>query len=108
VHCLYAAIVGLIVILGLAAQNDPKREPESPPAEQADQYFSGVIVGLSPEKLTVSRTVLGATSSRTFLIGAETQVEGKLAVKARVTVKYVTREEEDRAVHILVRDPPKK
>jgi hypothetical protein len=99
----------LIVILGLAAQNEsPKREPEPQPAEQADQYFSGVIVALSGDRLTVSRTVLGATSSRTFLIGAETQIEGKLAVKARVTVKYVTKDEEERAVHILVRDAAKK
>jgi hypothetical protein len=102
--------MGWTLVLGLAAQNEPPRRDQEPtPAEQpADQYFSGVIISLAADKVTVSRTVLGATSSRSFAINTETQVEGKLTVKVRVTVKYVTKDEVDCAVHIIVRDSSRK
>jgi hypothetical protein len=92
--------------LHAVAQN---REP--PAVEQAsDQYFSGTVVSIVEEKLTVARTVLGKnTSARSFTMSAATQIEGKLTVKARVTVKYVTKDEIDQAVHIIVRnETPKK
>jgi hypothetical protein len=75
----------------------------------ADQYFSGAVVSCAAEKLTVARTVLGTNaSSRTFTITADTQIEGKLKVNARVTVQYITKDDVDQAVHILVRSPPSK
>ena len=81
---------------------------QEPPA--ADQYFSGVVISHSADRVTVERTVLGTSStSRTFTIGKETQIDGKLRPKVRVTVQFVTREDGDRAVHIIVRnDSPKK
>jgi hypothetical protein len=69
-----------------------------------DQFFSGTITELTSDSLTVTRTVLGKESSvRTFVITADTRIEGKPRVTARVTVRYVREDEGDRAVHIIVR-----
>src|SRR5262249_46573147 len=89
-----------------AQQNQEPPAPEQP----ADQYFSGTVVAYVGERLTVARTVLGKTSSsRQFTISKETQIEGKLKVKVRVTVQYITKDEVDHAVHIIVRNqPPRK
>jgi hypothetical protein len=73
-------------------------------AAPADQFFSGTIVEITSEKITVTRTVLGNESgTRTFIITPETRIEGKPAPKARVTVRFVAGEDGDRAIHILVR-----
>jgi hypothetical protein len=104
-----ASAVWMVMALHAVAQNRPTQEP--PAAEQpSDQYFSGTVVSLDEEKLTVARTVLGKnTSSRSFIMSADTLIEGKLKIKARVTVKFVSKDDIDRAVHIIVRNPtPKK
>jgi hypothetical protein len=91
----------------LEAQNqDPPATAEQP----ADQYFSGTVVSFSLEKVTVSRTILGKSdSSRSFSITSETQIDGKLRAKVRVTVQYVTKDDLDRAIRIVVRNnDPKK
>ena len=87
-------------------QNQPIQPgQEPPPAEQpSEEYFSGTVVVYAGQSLTVARSVLGKkSSSRRFVITEETQIEGKLKVKCRVTVQYVTEEEVDRALHIIVR-----
>ena len=91
----------------LGAQN---QEPPPAAEQPADQYFSGTVISFSSEKLTVSRRILGKTdSSRSFSITAETQIDGKLRARARVTVQYATRDEIDRAIRIVVRNnDPKK
>ena len=64
---------------------------------------------LDEEKLTVLKTVLGKNSeTRTFLITKETRIEGKLKLKARVTVRYTHEDEGFRALHIIVRSAQKK
>ena len=64
---------------------------------------------LAEDKITVFKTVLGKSSeTRTFLITPETRVEGKLRVKVRVTVRYTSEDEGDRALHIIVRSSQKK
>ena len=64
---------------------------------------------MDEEKLTVLKTVLGKTSeTRTFLITKETRIEGKLKLKARVTVRYTHEDEGYRALHIIVRAAQKK
>jgi hypothetical protein len=53
--------------------------------------------------------VLGKNSeTRTFLITKETRIEGKLRLKARVTVRYTHDDEGNRALHIIVRTTQKK
>src|SRR5260370_31016293 len=87
---LFRSAVWMVMALHAVAQNRPTQEP--PAAEQpSDQYFSGTVVSLGEEKLTVARTVLGKnTSSRIFIMSADTLIEGKLKIKARVTVKFVS------------------
>jgi hypothetical protein len=83
---------------------------DNAPAEQPrSEFFSGVVTTLAEDRITVFKTVLGKSSeTRTFLITPETRVEGKLRVKARVTVRYTKEEEGDRALHIIVRSSQKK
>ncbi len=84
---------------------------QEPPAQSVpqNQYFAGYITALGEGRITVSRTVLGKDSStRTFLITADTRIDGKPKVKARVTVQYVAAEDGDRAVHIIVRTTTQK
>jgi hypothetical protein len=109
---LRASVVCLTIASSAFAQTTPQQQnQEPPPAEQpADQYFSGTVVSYAGEILIVARTVLGKNStSRHFKVNSETQIEGKLKVKARVTVQYITRDEADHAIHIIVRyQTPKK
>jgi hypothetical protein len=104
---LRACGVCLTIVLCAFGQKQPAQpEQEQPPAEQ---YFSGTVVSYTSEKVTVARTVLGKnSSSRDFTVTPETQIEGKLRVKVRVTVQYVTKDEVDCAVHIIVRNQPAK
>jgi hypothetical protein len=108
---LRASAACLTIVLCAFGQIPPAQQTqEQPPVEQpADQYFSGTVVSFAAERVTVARTVLGRnSSSRYFTITQETQIEGKLKVKVRVTVQYITKEEVDYAVHIIVRNPPAK
>src|ERR1700681_4914971 len=96
-----ASAVCLTIVLCALGENQPAQQTqEQPPAEQ---YFSGTVVSYAGEIVTVARTVLGKTpSSSYFTITGETLIEGKLKVKVRVTVQYITRDEVDYAVHIIV------
>jgi hypothetical protein len=88
------------------AKSDPKNEPKY------DQTFSGPIVELSATKITVSRSILGKPAEkRTFWIKPDTRVEGKLRVRAKVTVGFVTTDDGDVARLVVVRSaqkPPEK
>ncbi len=88
--------------------SDPKHtEPKQEQQKSEPQYeetFSGPIVEVSSEKIVVSRSILGQPpENRTFLIKPETKIEGKLRVKAKVTVGFVTTEGVDIAHLIVVR-----
>lgn len=74
-------------------------------APAKDQFFTGLVTAVDDDSLTVIRTAAGKNSStKTFDITAETRFEGgKPQVGARVTVRYVTTEDGDRAVHVIVR-----
>lgn len=79
-------------------QPPPKVEPKY------DETFSGTIVELSAEKLTVSRSILGKPAEkRTFAIQSDTRVEGKLRLKLKVTVGFVTTADGDVARLIVAR-----
>jgi hypothetical protein len=103
-------MVRLLIVGLLIAMLTWTAQTEQPPVpSQQDQYFSGTIDAFEAQKITVTRTVLGKDSAtRTFLITPETRVEGTLAVNARVTVRFVSADDGDRAVHILVRASGKK
>ena len=82
-------------------------QEEQPPGKTQPTYddtFAGPIVELSSTKVTVSRNVLGKTEKRTFLIKVDTRIEGKLKVKEKVTVGFVTTDEGDIA-RLIVAHP---
>jgi hypothetical protein len=70
-----------------------------------DQFFTGTVTSIDDESLTVNRTVLGKNSStKTFILTVDTRFEGgKPKIRAQVTVRYVTSEDGDRAVHVILR-----
>ena len=80
-------------------------KPVPSQAGHADAFFSGTVVELASTKLTVSRAVLGKPAEkRSFVLNGDTKVEGKLAARTRVTVRYTASEQGDVALSILVRD----
>ena len=91
----------LACVLAMPAQDIP------PPLKAGEptytDTFAGPVVELTAAKITVSRTTLGKTEKRTFQITKETRIEGKLKVKAKVTVGYITTDDGDIARLIVVR-----
>jgi hypothetical protein len=98
----------------LALANHGLVRCQDPPAavQPQDQFFAGLVTALTDTSLTVTRTVLGKSTVRTFAITPETVTQGgKPKLKSKVTVKWVSGEDGDRAVKIIVRGiapPPKK
>lgn len=102
-----------IVLAFLASSAPVPSYPQNPvpaaPAKARDRYFTGAVMAIDETSLTVNRRVLGKNSStKTFVITAGTQFEGgRPAVGAQVTVRYVTTDEGERAIHVILRRPPK-
>ena len=90
------------------SQETAKPEP-SKSEPTYDEAFSGPIVEVSATKITVSRSILGKPAEkRTFSIKPDTRVEGKLRVRAKVTVGFVTTDDgEDVARLVVVRTAQK-
>lgn len=110
---LYGAIGALLALAGPS----PVRSQDDPPvaaAPQPDQYFAGLVTAVTADSITLTRSVLGKPTVRTFAITAETVFEppsGKPKLKAKVTVKWLSGENGDRAAKIILRGsvpPPKK
>jgi hypothetical protein len=93
--------VGLICLTPLGAG----AEESAAAARKTDAFFAGTVAESTPEKLTVARTVLGKNETRSFVVNADTKVEGTLSAKARVTVRYTTDDSGDTALLIVVRAP---
>lgn len=76
------------------SQNEPKY----------DQTFSGPIVEVTATRITVSRSILGKPAEKhTFSIKSDTRIEGKLKVRVKVTVGYVSTDDGDVARLVVVR-----
>jgi hypothetical protein len=88
----------------LSAQETGEAKPPAPASEpHYDSTFSGPIVELSEERITVSRSILGkAAEKRSFWIKPDTRIEGKLRVKAKVTVGFVTTEDGGDIARLIV------
>lgn len=86
------------------AQDPPQKIEDAKP----DTFFAGTVIETTPERITVSRVVLGKTEKRVFRVTPDTKCEGKLKAKVRVTVRYVTTEDGDKAELIVVRTQQKK
>jgi len=105
-----SVLAGTLLFLLSPVSSISLRAQDTAPVEQPQsEFFSGVVTALAGDTLTVSKALLGKnTETRKFAITAETRVEGRLRVKARVTVRYVHDDEVDRALHIIVRASQKK
>ncbi len=107
-----AAIAKLTLIAGLCGSVPviPRATAQQAPAtqQQASETFSGIVVELSADKITVARSILGsAAQKRTFLLRPDTRIEGRLRTKARVTVGFYTSDTGDTARLIVVREKKK-
>ena len=98
----------LILFAGclLLADETQKAGDRTPPPKTDGNFsvMSGTVLELETGRITISRAVAGkAAEKHTFVTTPETTVEGKLRVRARVTVGYVKGDEADTAVRIIVR-----
>jgi hypothetical protein len=88
--------------------NHPAHADDSKSEPKYDQTFSGSIVEITATQITVSRSILGKPAEkRTFAIKPDTRIEGKLKVRVRVTVGYVTSDDGDVARLVVVRSSQK-
>jgi hypothetical protein len=98
----------LTPVLTLPAWTQQLSKPETSKTEpKYDDTFSGSIIELTTSKITVSRSILGKPAEkRVFLITSDTRIEGKLHVKLKVTIGFVTSDDGDVARLIVVRQKP--
>lgn len=73
-----------------------------------DTFFAGTVEVLTQESITVSRVNLGKKEKRVFRITPDTKFEGKPKTKVRVTVRYLTTDDGETALLIIVRSGQKK
>jgi hypothetical protein len=85
-------ILILSVVLGVAAQEDQ------------DNYFTGTLVENTPDHLKVSRVLQGKAEERVFKVNAKTKIEGgRLRLRQRITVRYISGDDSDTAILVIVR-----
>jgi hypothetical protein len=77
--------------------------------EDKDNYFTGTLVENTPDHLKVSRVLQGKSEERVFKVNPQTKVEGgRLRLKARITVRYVSGDDAETAILVIVRPATKK
>jgi hypothetical protein len=96
-------ITALLIGLLAGAPATPLVADETGSSKAADTFFAGTVSQVTSETIIVGRTVRGKAESRTFSLTRQTKIEGKLAVKVRVTVRYITDDDGDTATLIVVR-----
>ena len=95
-------------VIAQPQDNGPQGSEGTKTEPKYDDTFSGPIVEISSERITVSRSILGKPADRrSFWIKPDTRVEGKLRMKVKVTVGFVTTDEGDIARLIVVRTAQK-
>jgi len=105
VRLLSCGVIG--VLLAVAGSNPvSSQDPPHGAQQPVDQYFAGVVTAVADDSITLTRTVLGKATVRSFAINAETVMQplgGKPKLKQKVTVKWVSGDNGDRAVKIILR-----
>jgi hypothetical protein len=99
---LFAAFLALAPARLSFCQDTPAAPPK---VEVKSEIFSGTVTELAPDSVLVVRKSTGKEPvSRKFLLDAQTRIEGKLRLNARVTVRFETGADEPvHALHIIVR-----
>ena len=103
-------VVGALLTSGGWSQDhaNPDKSAGAKSEPKYDETFSGLIVEVSAGKITVSRSILGKPAEKCiFSIKPDTRIEGKLRVRAKVTVGFVTTDEGDVARLVVVRTAQK-
>jgi hypothetical protein len=100
-----AAFQTTVLLIGLIAGTAVTTllADETNTSKTADTFFAGTVSQSTSETIIVGRTVRGQAESRTFRLTPHTKIEGKLALRVRVTVRYITDDEGDTATLIVVR-----
>ena len=71
--------------------------------------FTGNVVESASDHLKVARVLQGKSEDRVFKVTAETKVEGgRLRARERVTVRYLSNDDGDIAILVIVRPTAKK
>ncbi|MGH9593541.1 MAG: hypothetical protein ACRD5L_10650 [Bryobacteraceae bacterium] len=77
--------------------------------EDQGSYFAGTVIETAKDHLKISAVRQGKSEERQFRMTPQTKVEGRLRVRVRVTVRYVSAPEGDTATLVIIRtDPVKK
>jgi len=77
--------------------------------DEDNNSFTGTLIENTPDHLKVSRVVQGKTEGRVFKVTAQTKVEGgRLRLKQRIYVRYVSADEIDTAILVIIRPATKK
>src|SRR5579864_6526275 len=72
--------------------------------EDQDNYFTGTLVENAADHMKVSRVLQGKSEARVFKVNAQTKVEGgRLRLRERITVRYVTGDDSFTAILVIVR-----
>jgi hypothetical protein len=100
-----AAFRTTVLLIGLTAAVavTPLPADETGSSKAADTFFAGTVSQFTSETIIVGRTVRGKAESRTFSLTPHTKIEGKLVLRVRVTVRYITDDDGDTATLIVVR-----
>ena len=100
----YTALL-FVLLCSAAPPAEPQNSVQPATPQVKDQYFTGVVTAIDSDTLTVNRKASGKQSAtKSFLVTTETQFEGgKPVVRSQVTVRYVTTDDGDRAVHVILR-----
>jgi hypothetical protein len=79
--------------------------------DEDNNSFTGTLVESTTDHLKVTRpsAVRGKTEARVFKMTAETKIEGgRLKLKQRIYVRYVSADEIDTAILVIIRPAKKK
>jgi hypothetical protein len=77
--------------------------------DQDKDSFTGTLVENAPDHLKVTRVVQGKTEGHVFKITAETKIEGgRLRLRQRIYVRYISGEDSDTAILVIIRPSGKK
>ena len=100
---LVTALLATTLVFGILAGTAAGPLAADETAGADDSFFAGTVGQVAAETIVVGRTVRGKAESRTFQLTPQTKIEGKLAAKVRVTVRYVSDDDGDTATLIVVR-----
>ena|SRR5579872_2318305 len=105
------------ILLAVLAMGAPSSSPaktakaaeDKAATKPKDRFFTGSVTATDEASITVNRIVLGKNSStKTFLVDTDTRFEGgRPQIRSQITVRYVTTDEGERAVLIILRRSPK-